>query len=132
VSYRDGLPSPYRPIIIPDIRVHIENWRHFKEVTQTWPMLSIVAYVVNFVAVIGGFGLMALYGSHHVGSRSFWWWPLALIAFPFMWRRFVERIAWNYELRQAGISSNHEVWDVTQFPQPEDRRGSIRSEARTN
>jgi len=70
VSFRDGFPGRYRSIIIPDIRVHIENWRRFRDVTHFWPVLSILAYVVNFVVVIGGFGFIAFYGRHHVVDRS--------------------------------------------------------------
>ncbi len=132
MSIRDGFPNRYRPIIIPDIRVHIKNWRHFREVTHIWPVLSIVAYVVNFVVFIGVLGLIAVYGRHHVYGRSLGWWPLALIGFPVIWRRFVERTVWNYDLRQERISSKDEVWDVTQFPQLEDRAARMRSEARIN
>jgi hypothetical protein len=120
MSYRDGLPIRDRTPqhIIQDIRTHAENWRRFKDAADSWPLLSIVAYAVPYVAFISSLGAMVFYGRRlHGPGRSLGWWPLILIGFVLIWRRFVERAAWNCELRQRGISSTHEVWDVTQFPQ---------------
>jgi hypothetical protein len=40
---------------------------------------------------------------------------LILVPFWLLWR-FIERIAWNRNLRQAGISSSENVWDTNQLP----------------
>ncbi|MGA8432590.1 MAG: hypothetical protein WB729_22380 [Candidatus Sulfotelmatobacter sp.] len=128
MSYRDGLPIQDRTpsMMVRDLRAHAETWRQFREATSSSPALSIVAYIVPFVVAIGGIGLIVFFGSRrHMYRQSLGWWPFILVAFPFIWRRFVERAVWNHELRQKSISSSIETWDVTQFPSDESRRTNI-------
>jgi hypothetical protein len=133
MSYRDGLPTQDRTpsMIVRDVRTHAGNWRHFKEATGSSPVLSIVAYIVPFVVAIGGIGLIVFFGTRrHMYRQSLGLWPFILVAFPFVWRRFVERAVWNHELRRKGISSSIETWDVTQFPLDETRRTNIQTRPR--
>jgi len=106
------------PTLIPDIRVHVANWAQFKKAANTWPILSIVTYVTRFIIMVGGVIAGVVYSIRHdlTKGQGFLVCLAGLLPVVFGWF-ILERIAWNHDLRQKGISSDREVWSVTQFPQ---------------
>jgi hypothetical protein len=120
MGYWDGqrYVSP-KPVLIPDIRAHVTNWRRFRKLTGAWPVLSVGTYLLRFVIIVAGVVAALWYGVARHGWTndqyvllSF----LVLIPILFCWFR-VERMAWNRELREKGIASPRDVWGVTQFPE---------------
>jgi hypothetical protein len=43
-----------KPVLIPDIRKHVTNWRRFRRLTGAWPILSIATYLLRFVIITAG------------------------------------------------------------------------------
>lgn len=117
--YWDGQRYVSRtPTVIPDIRIHLENWREFNKVTRSWPVLSIAAYAMRFVIMIGGVVFALWYAIHHDLTKGQGALIGLVVSLPALFGWFlVERAAWNHNLRQRGISSPQEIWSVTQFPQ---------------
>jgi hypothetical protein len=163
-------PGRYKPVVLPDIRLHLGLWRKFRSKAGNWPRTSIVLFSCRFAFVAIGLAIVLLFFlRHHVavspmravilsallvfgvvwgisavfafeqsvryagvilmvvlsiigfctGDFGRGYWTLRLLqifAFAAIWG-LVERWEWNRQLRAAGISSNQEVWAVTQFPQ---------------
>jgi hypothetical protein len=107
-----------KPVVIPDIREHVTNWRRFRRLTGAWPILSIATYLLRFVIIVATVIAALWYGvARHAWTRDQYFLScLVLIPILFCWFR-VERMAWNRELRERGIASPTDVWGVTQFPE---------------
>jgi hypothetical protein len=82
-------------------------WRRFKNQTGGWPVLSITTYVFRFILLVGGMGAIVWYGNvihgwtrHDVGLAF----ALTLAPVLYIWF-IIERVAWNHDLRKAGVSS---------------------------
>jgi hypothetical protein len=117
--YWDGQRYVSRaPTLIPDIRAHVANWSQFKKVAKSWPLLSIATFITRFIIMIGGVVAGLAYSVRHdlTKGQGFLVCLAALLPVLFVWL-VVERVAWNHDLRQKGISSERDVWSVTQFPQ---------------
>src|SRR5579864_568728 len=162
-------PPRWKPVVIPDVRVHIANWRAFKSRTGEWPTCSVVLFVIRFVFMAIGLALFLVFLSQHSFALSpiqaptarIWVLPILALAlglvftvsqtgrymlivmtvslsiifflnhdfyagrtmlvvvlvttFAAVWGLF-EQSVWNRELRKKRISSNQDVWAVTQFP----------------
>jgi membrane protein YdbS with pleckstrin-like domain len=108
---------PSTPTLIPDVRAHVSNWRQFKKVTNTWPVLSIATFLIRFLIMIAGVIVALWYSEHHDWSRDGTFLICLAVGIPviFLWF-LLERVAWNHDLRQKGIASESDVWGVTQFP----------------
>jgi hypothetical protein len=116
MEYRDPI-YPARTLFS-DVRVHADNWRRFHKAARTWPIISITTYFARFFLMIGGIILSIWYEVHHDLSKGQGFLILAAVLVPaiFIWFT-VEQFAWNYDLRQKGISSSRDTWKVSQFPQ---------------
>lgn len=162
-------PPRWKPVVIPDIRLHLTLWRKFRSKAGNWPRTSIVLFSCRFAFVAIGLAVVLLFIlRHHItvnplravvgaawlvfgvvwgisavfafeqsvryagvilmavfsivgfftGDFGRGYWTLRLLqvfAFSAIWG-LVERWEWNRQLRAAGISSNQDVWSVTQFP----------------
>jgi hypothetical protein len=102
---------------IADIRTHIGNWRAFKRRTGAQPKASMALYVLRFVLILAGVAAVFWYA-----IRDEWTWSRGLaiclpitLGFLIVWTT-VERRVWNQDLRSRGLSSEQEVWRVTEFP----------------
>jgi hypothetical protein len=106
-----------KPVLIPDIRKHVTNWRQFRRLTGAWPILSIATYLLRFVIITAGVVAILWYGvARHGWTKDQYFLLSFLVVIIFCWFR-VERMAWNRELRERGIASPNDVWGVTQFPE---------------
>ena len=106
------------PTLIPDIRIHVENWRQFRKVSGAWPALSIKGYATRFAIMIGGVITVLVYAGRHDWTKGRGFMVCLAVLLPVLFGWFiVERAAWNRDLQRKGISSDTEVWSVTQFPQ---------------
>jgi hypothetical protein len=108
-----------KPTLVPDIRGHLANWRQFRKATSTWPVLSILIFLMRFVIMIAGVIISLWYGVARHGWTKDQYFLISfavLIPILFLWF-LLERVAWNHELRNKGIASNSEVWGVDQFPE---------------
>jgi len=109
----------YRPAssrLVPDLRDHVANWSRFKKKTGGWPALSITTYVMRFMLMIGGLISASWYGAFHLSKTQVGVTCLVVLLFVFIVWSIVERSAWNRDLRRTGISSDQDIWGVTQFP----------------
>jgi hypothetical protein len=76
-----------------------------------------VLYILRFVLILAGVAAVFWYAIHDE-----WTWtrgleiclPIAL-GFLIVWTT-MERRVWNRDLRSKGLSSEQEVWRVTEFP----------------
>lgn len=163
-------PKRWKPVVLPDIRLHLTLWRKFRSKAGGWPRTSVVLFGCRFAFVAIGLAFVLLFIlRHHIavspmravsggallvftvvwgtsamfaveqsvryagvvvmgvlsiigiftGDFGGGYWTLRLLqifAFAAIWS-LVEQWEWNRQLRAAGISSNQEVWAVTQFPQ---------------
>src|ERR1700730_11793793 len=111
--YWDGqryLPSA--PTFIPDIRAHLANWQRFRALTRTWPLLSIVTYLLRFVILIAGVIVALWYGvKGHGWSKSQYYLTAFAVLIPTLFLWFIlERKAWNRDLQRGGLASPNDVW----------------------
>lgn len=114
MNYWDRLRPPRK-----FISAHPTIWRRFKDQTGSWPVLSITTYALRFILLLAGMGAIIWYGDvirgwtrHQVGLA------FALILAPVLYVWFIiERIAWNHDLRKAGVSSERDVWETDKFPE---------------
>jgi hypothetical protein len=106
------------PTVIPDIRAHLANWRHFRRATRTWPVLSIVTFLMRFLILIAGLVAALWYGVARNGwTRDQYYLISGGVLIPILFFWFIlERMAWNHDLRRKGIASDSDVWGVDQFP----------------
>lgn len=103
--------------VITDIRKHAANWREFECRVGSLPRASIVLYVLRYVLVIAGMGFAVWRGLKEQWTFGHWLLicvPIAL-GFLVLWTT-LERRTWNRELRMKGLSSEQEIWSVTEFP----------------
>ena len=110
---------PSAPTFIPDVRAHLANWQRFRTLTSTWPLLSIVAYLLRFIIMIAGVVVALWYGvrGHGWGKGQYYLTSLAVVI-PVLFLWFIlERKAWNRDLQRGGLASANDVWSVTQFPE---------------
>jgi len=102
---------------IPDVRSHVANWSHFKHRTGVWPVLSITTYIMRYIIMIVGVLFAIRFAIQHNLTKDQGLIPLAAVTpIIYIWF-FVERAAWNRDLRQKGVSLKDETWDTKQFPQ---------------
>jgi len=116
MDYRD--PSYSVRTLTADVRTHLANWRLYKKAAKIWPIISITTYVARFFLIIFGI-LVVIWCEVHKGlTKGEGFLALLVLVLPaiFAWM-IVEQFAWNHDLRQKGISSDHDVWKVSQFPQ---------------
>jgi hypothetical protein len=112
-SYR-----PSSPTLIPDVRAHVGNWRRFEKATGVWPVLSIAAYATRYFLMIVGVSCAVWYAERRNLTKGQGLLVCLAALVPVLFGLFIlERVAWNHELRQKGISSDRDVWSVSQFPQ---------------
>jgi membrane protein YdbS with pleckstrin-like domain len=105
--------------LVADIRAHVANWRKFEKAARTWPVISITTYVGRFFLIVSSAIVAIWYEESHnlTKGQGFLIFLLVIVPVVFVWF-IVEHIAWNYDLRQKGISSSRDIWKVSQFPQP--------------
>jgi membrane protein YdbS with pleckstrin-like domain len=106
------------PALVPDVRAHLANWRQFYKATKTWPVLSIIAFLLRFVILIAAVIASLFYGfvrEDWSRDKTFLIFLGILIPALILWY-LVERAAWNHDLRRKAIASNSDVWGVNQFP----------------
>jgi ABC-type uncharacterized transport system permease subunit len=86
---------------------HAAVWRRLKNQTGSWPVLSIATYALRFILLLARMVTIVWCGDvihgwtrHQVGLA------FAIILAPvvFIWF-IIERMAWNHDLRKAGVSS---------------------------
>jgi hypothetical protein len=73
---------------------------------------------MRFVIIIAGVIASLWYGVARHGWTGNQYYVISfvvLIPICIAWF-LLERVAWNYDLRRKGISSNSDVWGVDQFP----------------
>ena len=107
------------PTVIPDIRAHIANWKHYHRATRVWPVLSIVTFLMRLVLLLAGVAFCLWYGVARHGWTGNEYYLISLgtgLPILLLWY-LLERAAWNHDLRNARLASNSDVWGVTQFPQ---------------
>ncbi|MGA2377665.1 MAG: hypothetical protein ABSF72_19310 [Candidatus Sulfotelmatobacter sp.] len=112
--------DPFYPArtLFSDIRAHLANWRRFKRATRTWPTISIATYVMRFFLIVGGVVLGIWYQVRHdlTKGQGLLIYLAVLLPVVFIWF-VVEHVAWNFDLRRKGISSDRDIWKIRQFPQ---------------
>jgi H+/Cl- antiporter ClcA len=117
--YWDG--QTYRasgPTLIPDIRAHKAIWRRFREATGTWPTLSIIAYLLRFIALAACVVGAIWYGERHNLTKGQGGLLCLAISLPVVGLWFLAEIQiWNYEPRRRGVGSRQDLWNTDQFPQ---------------
>ena len=119
-----------KPTLIPDIPVHLANWRRFRKLTGEWPILSILMYVLRFaekskypkhgaIIMIAGVVIALWHGvAGHGWSKGQYYLSAFAVVMPLLIVWFIlERRAWNRDLQQYGLASSNDVWGVTQFPE---------------
>jgi protein-S-isoprenylcysteine O-methyltransferase Ste14 len=103
--------------VIADVRTHAANWREVERRTGSNPQASIALYLMRFVLILAGIASAAWYWLKHD-------WTLVqgllicvpgMLGFLVIWTT-LERRTWNSELRSKGLSTEAEVWSVTEFP----------------
>ena len=101
-----------------DVGSHAAIWRQFRSVTGSWPKLSILAYIMRFIAILVCVIVAIWYGERHSLTKGQGGLICLAIALPVLGAWFLVEIQiWNYELRQKGISSRKDIWKTDQFPE---------------
>ena len=87
-------------------RSHAAVWRRLKNHTGGWPVLSIATYALRFILLLAGLVTIVWYGDViHGWTRHQTGLALALTLAPIVFICLViERMAWNHDLRKAGVS----------------------------
>jgi hypothetical protein len=106
---------------VPDVRSHLAMWRRFREKTGVWPLLSITTYLLRFILMGAGVVAIVWYGNaNHGWTRGQGALAALLLMVPILFLWFiVERVAWNHDLCETGVSSEKDVWGTDQFPEME-------------
>jgi ABC-type uncharacterized transport system permease subunit len=101
MNYWDGARPPRT------FSSHAAVWRRFKNQTGGWPVLSIATYALRFILLLAGMVTIVWYGDViHGWTRQQVGLAFALVLAPvvFIWF-IIERMAWNHDLRKAGVSA---------------------------
>jgi hypothetical protein len=111
MNHRNALRSP-RTLTAP-FRSHVTLWRRYKNRIGSWPILSMATYALRYILLLLAVGAIILYGNLiHGWTRHQIGFAFAVILGPVLYAWFIiERIAWNQDLRKAGILSEMDLWN---------------------